>query len=140
MRPTLETLESRDCPGLAYSLDPWYGGSIAVAQYPVAPAGQQVVAMQDFFNVQSPFVTYHPTPLMPLPPASYNLGAAYTDVSGWQELGEFSVPQGGGDAFGYVDQTIWLAWQADIYSFETTDQFWLGWLANVQAGVAQANA
>jgi hypothetical protein len=139
MRPRLETLEPRNVPGMAYNLVPLYG---AVADYPVAPAGQQVVTLQDAFNVASPFAQFHPTPLMPVPPATFNL---WVDMSILTErLNEWSVPQPGGDAFGYMATADWLAVQHDLYSFDTsttTDPaFWTQWLANVQTGVAIANA
>ena len=135
MLPTIETLERRDVPGLTYGLVHPYG---AAADYPIAPAGQQVVALQDLFNVISPFAQFHPTPLMPVPPATYNLGVDCSVLT--ESLNEWSVPQPGGDAYGYLATADWLAVQGEMYSFETSDSFWLGWLAQVQSGVAAANA
>lgn len=125
MRPILETLELRDVPGLTYTFVHPYG---EVANYPVAPEGQQVVAAQDFANVVSPFAPFKPTPLMPAPPAAC-AALDYNEVSDWQA-----------DGYGYMATASWLAVQSELYSFETTNPFWLGWLAQVQAGVAAANA
>lgn len=140
MKPDIEELERRDVPSATFTTQYPYG---AVEQYPIAPAGMEVVALQDEINA-APLLPggsyWHPTPLMPVPQwAAGNFMTFFSQLPVWQQT-QWTVPQPGGDAFAFEPKAEWLNAQNALYGVGwQVDGRWGQWLANEQQAMQQAD-